>query len=365
MQRKFDEELNELKRNILKMSSIVNDAIEKSVEALLKKDEKLANDIEKMDDEIDKIEIEIDQMCLDLLTRYQPAAVDLRFITAIMKINNDIERIGDLATIIAHKTKIILRQHYIEIPETIKPLKDKIISMFKDAMISLIDMKYENAISICDKDKEIDEIYVNTFRNIQNYIIKNTQSIKSGIELILIIKFLERMADHITNIAEDIVYMVKGETIKHRNVIKTDKIKVLFVCIHNSARSQMAEAYLNFLAGEKFLAESAGIEPGVLNQYVVKVMKEDGIDISGNQTKSVFDFYKQEKIFSYVITVCDKEAAEKCPVFPGQAIKLHWSFPDPSSFTGTEQEILQKVRKLRDEIKNKIKEFIDDFLFSK
>ncbi|MCX7698988.1 MAG: arsenate reductase ArsC, partial [Candidatus Goldbacteria bacterium] len=131
-----------------------------------------------------------------------------------------------------------------------------------------------------------------------------------------------------------------------------------FVCVHNSARSQMAEAYLNHLAGDRFIAESAGLEPGVLNPYVVEVMKEDGIDISGNFTKSVFDFYKQGKLYSYVITVCDTEAAEKCPIFPGVSKRLHWNFPDPSKFKGTKEEILKQVRILRDEIKKKIKEFI-------
>ncbi|MCX8093250.1 MAG: arsenate reductase ArsC, partial [Candidatus Goldbacteria bacterium] len=131
-----------------------------------------------------------------------------------------------------------------------------------------------------------------------------------------------------------------------------------FVCVHNSARSQMAEAYLNHLAGDRFIAESAGLEPGVLNPYVVEVMKEDGIDISKNSTKSVFDFYKQGKLYSYVITVCDMEAAERCPVFPGITRQLHWSFPDPSKFKGTKEEILQQVRKVRDDIKSKIKEFI-------
>lgn len=140
-----------------------------------------------------------------------------------------------------------------------------------------------------------------------------------------------------------------------------DKKRVLFVCVHNSARSQMAEAYLNHLAGDKFIAESAGIEPGVLNPYVVEVMKEDGIDISNNKTKSVFDYYKQGKLYSYVITVCDKEAAEKCPIFPGNAKKLHWSFPDPSKFAGEKQEILKQIREVRDEIKEKIKEFISFF----
>jgi arsenate reductase len=137
-----------------------------------------------------------------------------------------------------------------------------------------------------------------------------------------------------------------------------EKKKVLFVCVHNSARSQMAEAYLNKLGGEKFFAESAGLEPGILNPLVVKVMAEDGIDISGNKTKSVFDFFKAGKTYEYVITVCDTEAAERCPIFPGKVIRFHWSFPDPSSLEGTEEEKLEKIRKIRDDIKAKVIDFI-------
>ncbi|TCK58177.1 arsenate reductase ArsC [Seleniivibrio woodruffii] len=136
--------------------------------------------------------------------------------------------------------------------------------------------------------------------------------------------------------------------------------RVLFVCIHNSARSQMAEAYLNSLSQGRFTAESAGLEPGVLNPYVVRVMAEDGIDISGNATKSVFDLYKEGKIYSHVVTVCDQEAAERCPVFPGITNRIHWSFPDPSSAKGSEEEKLAFARTVRDSIKKQIIEFIDE-----
>lgn len=135
--------------------------------------------------------------------------------------------------------------------------------------------------------------------------------------------------------------------------------KVLFVCVHNSARSQMAESYLNHLSLGKFTAESAGLEPGVLNPYVVKVMAEDGIDISENTTKSVFDFFKQGKLYNYVITVCDTEAAERCPLFPGITDRIHWSFQDPSSAAGSEEEKLAFARTVRDAIKKEIIEFID------
>ena len=136
--------------------------------------------------------------------------------------------------------------------------------------------------------------------------------------------------------------------------------KVLFVCIHNSARSQMAEAYLNHLAGDRFEAESAGIEPGTLNPVAVEVMKEDGIDISANMTKDVFDFLKAGTLYSYVVTVCDEAAAERCPVFPGPGKRLHWSFPDPSQLQGSREEKLAQTREIREKIKRRIEAFITD-----
>ncbi len=137
-----------------------------------------------------------------------------------------------------------------------------------------------------------------------------------------------------------------------------DKTKVLFVCIHNSARSQMAEAFLKKYGGDHFEVESAGLEPGKLNPVVIEVMKEAGIDISQNKTKSVLDFFKQGKLYSYVITVCDGAQSGRCPVFPGIAKKLHWGFPDPSGFTGSHEEKLAKTRIIRDEIEAKVKEWL-------
>jgi arsenate reductase len=135
------------------------------------------------------------------------------------------------------------------------------------------------------------------------------------------------------------------------------KEKVLFVCIHNSARSQMAEAWLNVLYGDSFEAASAGLEPGMLNPLVVAAMDEVGIDISQNKTKSVYDFFKKGTLFSWAITVCDEAAAEGCPVFAGIVKRLHWSFPDPLLLTGTTEEKMAAIRKIRDDIKNRVKEW--------
>jgi arsenate reductase len=138
------------------------------------------------------------------------------------------------------------------------------------------------------------------------------------------------------------------------------KPNVLFVCIHNSARSQIAEAWLNHLCGEFFTAESAGLEPGTLNPLVVAAMQEVGIDISKKKTQAVFDVFNSGKLFSYVITVCDETSAERCPVFPGIAQRLHWSFRDPSALTGTPDEKTAGVRMIRDEIRAKIKSWCEE-----
>jgi len=140
--------------------------------------------------------------------------------------------------------------------------------------------------------------------------------------------------------------------------METKKKKVLFVCVHNSARSQMSEAFLNKLGGTLFQAKSAGLKPAELNSLVIKAMKEVGIDISNNESKSVFELYKKGGLFSYVITVCDESAAQHCPMFPGTNKKIHWSFEDPALFTGTHEEIMNKVRNLRDRIRAKVEEFI-------
>lgn len=138
------------------------------------------------------------------------------------------------------------------------------------------------------------------------------------------------------------------------------KKEVLFICVHNSARSQMAEAFLNQICGDACEAHSAGLEPGTLNPVAVEAMAEVGIDISKKQTQSVFDIFKSGQLFSYVITVCDESNAERCPIFPGVTTRLHWSFPDPAALTGTRKTRLEGTRKIRDQIRDRIETWYEE-----
>lgn len=129
---------------------------------------------------------------------------------------------------------------------------------------------------------------------------------------------------------------------------------ILVICIHNSARSQMAEELIRRRCGDSVSVESAGLEPGALNPMAVAALQEIGIDIAGKATQAVFDLLQQGREFDYVITVCDEASAERCPVFPGGGQRLHWGFPDPSAFSGSDEERLARTREVRDAIAAKV-----------
>lgn len=137
---------------------------------------------------------------------------------------------------------------------------------------------------------------------------------------------------------------------------------VLFVCVHNSARSQMAEAFLKKMAGDRVIVESAGFDPTTINPHVVTAMAEVGIDISRNKTQSVFELVRRGNYFGYVVTVCERAKEEDCPTFPGLSKRLHWDLENPEDYTGTAEEKLQKARVLRDRIRQLVGGFIIEYL---
>jgi arsenate reductase len=137
--------------------------------------------------------------------------------------------------------------------------------------------------------------------------------------------------------------------------------KVLFICTHNSARSQMAEAFLKHLGGDRYEAASGGFEPRPLNPLVIEAMAEVGLDISKNQSKSVFELFKAGRIFNYVVTVCEDAREGQCPVFPGVTSRLHIPFVDPAALTGSHEEKMAEVREIREAIKAKVLELMSQW----
>ena len=216
MQISFDEELGSLKEKILLMGSKVEEAIRLAMKSLVDRDTKLARQIIRNDRDINDLEIEVDETCHRLLALHQPMASDMRFITSAMKINSDLERIGDMAVNIAERA-ITLN----ELPP-LKPLIDiprmAAISqeMVKVALDSLVNRDPDSAKKVCERDDEVDNLNDQIIRELLSYMIEDRAAITRALNLIFIARYLERIADHATNVAEDVIYMVQGKDIRHR-----------------------------------------------------------------------------------------------------------------------------------------------------
>ncbi len=215
MERHFDEELTELNKQLLRMSSLVEEAICVSIKALVKRKDDLAGEVIKRDEAINMLEVEIDELCLRLLALYQPKAIDLRFITSAMKINNDLERIADQAVNIAERTQEIIKQPLLKPLIDIPRMATIAQKMVKDSINALVNKDEALARDVCKRDDEVDNLNDQVFRELLTYMMQDPKTITRAVELILVGRHLERIADHATNIAEDVIYFVKGKTIKH------------------------------------------------------------------------------------------------------------------------------------------------------
>lgn len=215
MQRHFDEELEKLKEKILKMSSLVEKAIHLSIKALVDRESELAQQIIKSDDQVNMLEIEIDEFSLKLLALRQPQAGDLRLITSIMKINNDLERIGDLAVNIAERTMELLKFPIVKPLIDIPRMAEIAQGMVKDSLDAFVNRDSKLARSVCERDDKVDNLNDRIFRDLLTYMLQNPKTIERAVNLILVGRNLERIADHATNICEDVIYIVDGKTIKH------------------------------------------------------------------------------------------------------------------------------------------------------
>jgi len=216
----FQEQLEELKQNLLKMASLVEEAIRDSVQSLVKRDSTLAQKTFELEERINALDNETDEMCLKLLALRQPMAVDLRFITSAMKIVTDLERMGDQAVNIAERA-ISLNQEpqlkpYIDIPRMAEITQ----SMVKDVLDSFVNRDSKLARSVCERDDLVDGLNDQVFRELLTYMMSDPKNTTRAVHLMIVSRCLERIADHATNIAEDVIFMVDALVIKHRADIK-------------------------------------------------------------------------------------------------------------------------------------------------
>jgi phosphate transport system protein len=215
MQRHFHEELEALKQTLLAMGGLVEDQIRRVMRALVERDDALAEEVIERDRQVNTYDVEVDEQCVELLALHQPTAGDLRFITTTMKIVTDLERIGDQAVNIAQRVIELNREPqlkpYIDLPR----MAERAQAMVKDSLDAFVARDTELARQVCAADAEVDGLKEQIFRELLTFMMEDTRTIPRAIRLILISRFLERVADHATNIAEMVVYLVEGKMVRH------------------------------------------------------------------------------------------------------------------------------------------------------
>ncbi len=219
----FQKELEELKENLLKMATLVEGTIHDAVQSLVKRDSELANEIFKREKQINDLELVIDEMCLKLLALRQPMAVDLRFITSAMKIITDLERMGDQAVNIAERALSLNQEPqlkpYIDLPRMAEIAQ----TMVKDVLDAFVNRDSKLARSVCERDDLVDGLNDQVVRELLTYMMSDPKTITRAVHLMIIARCLERIADHATNIAEDVIFMVDALVIKHHADVKEEK----------------------------------------------------------------------------------------------------------------------------------------------
>ncbi len=216
MERHLDQDLNRVRQMLLKMGGMVEGMVADATRALVDRNTALAREVIQRDHEVDRLEMDIDETCHILLSRMQPTAIDLRFLVAVMKINNDLERIGDSAVNIAQSAEQINDQPplkpYIDLPL----LSQLVQTMVRESLDAFVQRDTALAISVCQGDDAVDGLYKQLFRELLTYMIEDPKTVSRALHLLLISRNLERIADHATNIAEDVIYFVSGRDIRHQ-----------------------------------------------------------------------------------------------------------------------------------------------------
>ena len=345
--RDFERALVELNARIQRMGQLAEEMIAASTRALLERDAVLAWRTIEHDAEMNRLEVEIDDLCVDLLARRQPVASDLRFITTGLKIVTDLERIGDLSVNVCERAVELSHDAAQSIHSDLPRMAEAAGGIVRDALAAFFARDPDAARAVIARDRTVDAFFAQIFRELLTQMTNDPSSVQRATRVQLVAKYLERIADHGTNVAEMVVFMVRGRDIRHGGSEAGGAARphgVLFLCVHNSARSQMAETWARAVFPPGVRIWSAGSQPAsAIAPEAATVMQEAGLAMAAQWPKRISDVPLGD--VDTVITLC---AEEVCVGLPGQLHRETWTLPDPSAAPPAER--LAAFRKVRDDL---------------
>ncbi len=339
------------------MGAKVEEIVENSMKALVERDSDLARRMMDYDRQINRLEMEVDDLCLRILARRQPVASDLRFITTALKLVTDLERIGDLGVNICERvvelnTEAPLRP-YADIPK----MAETVLGMVREALDAFVADDPDRAQQVIGRDRVVDAYYTQLFRELLTYMMENPRNIFRATRIQSIAKYLERIGDHATNLAEMVVFMVRGKDIRHPWSLDearpaTRPRTVLFLCVDNAARSQMAEALARTVLVPSTQIVSAGTQPASdVDPMVARVLREVNVEVVSPKPKPLESIPLDG--VDIVVTFGPDELFAS--MRPEQRVE-RWDIVDPQTVNGSEATRLTAFRAARDAIRARLEE---------
>jgi phosphate transport system protein len=355
----FERELMSIRTRLMTMWGSVEQMLAGAMEALQNADRGMAESVIAKDRDINNMEIEVDEMCLTVLALRQPAASDLRFLAFSLKVVTDLERIGDLAVNIAERVVELCAlpplKPYIALPHMCKIARE----MLTQSLEAFVRRDPEIARSCFARDNVVDAYYVKILRELLTYMMEDPRNIPRVFKLLAIAKTIERVGDHATNLAEQVIFLLEGHDIRHKGIGKPERpiavlVKpskgVLFVSLANSARGPIAVAWAKRLAPSNIEVGCAGIKKGVVHPLAHAVMEEVGLDCAEVHPKSLdeVDF----GAFDLVVTLCEEGAKL---AFPEGVHHVQWPIEDPSESAG-KPDTIKVFRAVRDDLASRVEQ---------
>lgn len=327
-------DIEQIRSKVKRMGFLTEGALSASLHALMEKDRQLAYSVILRDRYIDELEQDLDRLCQEFLVRHQPVAGHLRFVFGVIKINNELERIGDYAESIARHFLTLSDIEPQPSYENIVKIANHSIPMLRNAVLSFAEKNPQLAKATIEMEDKVDSIRWSITRELRRLYEDTELPLKAFPSIMNIINRFERVADRACNVCEEVLYIYTGEYIKHKG---KETFKVLFVDERDACRGQIAKGIGNALGLGRFKFFSAGIAPHSVDPKTVKFMADKGIDVSQQTSKHLNQILELED-YQIFVSLC-KEAEEAFPPPPTKMISIHWAVEDPSRLEGSEVDI--------------------------
>lgn len=349
----FTRDLRNIQTQLRVMGDLVLANLKSSMIALADLDRKRAYRVVLADNRVDVLEGHIDRLCQEFLVRHMPVAKQLRFVLAAVKVNAELERIGDYAEALARRAVGLATTSEFPMKEPLLELSQTSYRAVRLALEAFIEGDAEKALQIFEVEGQVDERARQLYREL-THTGADASDLAARFVLLGALNRIERVADRAANIAEDAIYVEKGDVKGHR---PRSDVRILFLCHQNHSRSQMAEGIARAKAPSHFVITSAGTDPQALDPAAVAYMAERGHDISRQRPSGIDDIGSLEGF--HVIVTLSEAAEEAYPTVPYRTVVLNWEVADPSAVTGTPQETEAVYRAVYEELDTKIGELIE------